>query len=61
MERAYIECQRKKGNQYPLLKKRAGEGTPSRAKVRKRKTKDCCSGGLTLYLVAALIIVEPDQ
>ena len=66
MERAYIECQRKKGN-YPLLKKRGGDGTPSRAKVRKRKTKDCCSGRLTLedalflYLVAALIIVEPDQ
>ena len=60
MERAYIECQRKKGN-HPLLNMRAGEGTPSRAKGRNRKTKDCCSGGLTLYLVAALIIVEPDQ
>ena len=68
MERAYIECQRKKGNN-PLLNKRAGDETPSRAlqKGRKRKTKDCCSGGLTLedalflYLVAALIIVEPDQ
>ena len=66
MERAYIECQRNKGN-HPLLNKRAGDGTPSRAKGSKRKTKDCCSGGLTLedalflYLVAALIIVEPDQ
>ena len=59
MERAYIECQRKKGN-YPLLNKRAGDGTPSHAKGRKRKTKDCGSGRLTLedalflYLVAAL-------
>ena len=31
MERAYIECQRKKGNN-PLLNKRAGDETPSRAK-----------------------------
>ena len=37
MERAYIECQRKKGN-YRLLSKRAGDGTPSRAKGTKRKT-----------------------
>ena len=66
MERAYIECQRKKGN-HPLLNKRAGDGTPSRAKGRKKETEDCCSKGLTLedavflYVVAALIIVEPDQ
>ena len=59
MERAYIECQRKKGN-HPLLNKRAGDGPPSRAKGRKRKTKDCGLGRLTLedalflYLVAAL-------
>ena len=59
MERAYIQGQRNKEN-HPLLNKRAGDGTPSRAKVRNRKTKDCCSGRLTLedalflYLVAAL-------
>ena len=59
MERTYIECQRKKGN-HPLLNKRAGDGTPSRAKGRKKETEDCCSKGLTLevalflYLVAAL-------
>ena len=47
MERAYIECQKKKGN-YPLLNKRAGDGTPSRAKGRKRKTNYSGSGRLTL-------------
>ena len=47
MERAYIECQRKKGN-HPLLNKRAGDGPPSRAKGRKKKTKDSGSGRLTL-------------
>ena len=59
IERAYIECQRKKGN-HPLLNKGAGDGTPSRAKGRKKKTEDCGSGRLTLedalflYLVPAL-------
>ena len=46
MERAYIECQRKKGS-HPLLNKRAGDGTPSRAKVSKKKTEDCGSEKLT--------------
>ena len=36
MEKAYIECPRKKGN-YPLLNKRAGDGTPYRAKGRKKE------------------------
>jgi len=35
-ERAYIECQRKKGN-HPLLNRRAGDATLSRAKGRKKK------------------------
>ena len=46
MERAYIQCQRNKEN-HPLLNKRAGEGTPSRAKGRKKKTEDCGSEKLT--------------
>ena len=46
MEKTYMECQRKKGNQ-PLLNKRGGDGTSSRAKGRRRKTGGCGSGRLT--------------
>ena len=56
IERAYIECQRKKGN-HPLLNKRAGDGSPSRAKSRKKKTEDCGSGRLTLEDALFLCLV----
>lgn len=54
----YLECQRKKGN-YPLLNKKSGDGAPSRAKGRKRKSEDWhgktdLQNAIVCYLMTAL-------
>ena len=44
----------KEQGKHPLLNKRAGDGLPSLAKGRKKKTKDSGSGRLTLINKALL-------